>query len=339
MFWSTATIGADEWKAKHSRDKDSAEKERQQFAWAKPWDPPDVKLMPLDPDKVAERVSGYKQGIIPLEALGISIGIDTGKRQLDWTAAAWRERENGFIVDYGEQKVDVDKLGASRGLIQALWDLRTYFESGWHSEDGQIIRPSQVWIDSGYPEHTVPVYQFCQRANEGCAPGQERYRPSKGYGEGQQGKITGSGKYTAPKRVGGGITYIGKDYHMAYVRQAQQSLVHIDANVWKSELHARLGMEADQPGAITLYETTDADSRSDFIGQLTAEEQVEKYVKGKGIVIVWDRIRRKNHKLDSTYAAVAAGHFIVTEAANLAGQYDGKWFASQQQSATLTRGR
>jgi phage terminase large subunit GpA-like protein len=309
MFWSAASIGVAEWLGRHSRDRESAEKELSQFYWAWPWDPPDIKLTPLDPEEVGKRTAGHKKGIVPAECVGISIGVDTGKRQLDWTAMAWLSNENGFVIDYGEQKVEVDKLGLVRGLRQALMDLRTYFESGWHSVDGKIVRPSQVWIDSGYHEHTKPVYGFCLSVNGDCKPGAERYRPSKGFGEGQQ-RMT---RYTGPKKINTEIRYLGKEYHFSRVQSARQNVVHMNADYWKSDLHTRLGMSADEPGAIVLYEAADADEHFSFIDELLAEEQIEKWIEGKGTAIVWDRIRRNNHKLDSTYAATAAGHFILTE--------------------------
>ena len=332
MFWSPGAIGVAEWKARRARDKESADKELSQFYWSTPWDPPDVSLSPLDADELSKRMDGLKKGMVPAKCVGISVGVDTGKRQLDWTAIAWVDDEHGYIIDYGEQKVEADRLGLVVGFEQAFNSLYTYFESGWHSVDGKIMKPAQVWIDSGYHEHTVPVYSFCLTANKDCAPGQERYRPSKG-GENQR-----QVQYSAPKKISKEIRYIGKEYHMSWVSRAQQSIVHINSNHWKSDLHTRLGMPTEEPGAIVLYEAADVFAHSAFVDELLAEEQIAKWIDGKGEVIVWEAIRRKNHKLDSTYAATAAGHFIISEAVRQKAATGESWFGKQKRRSR-TRSR
>ncbi|MHC4178645.1 MAG: terminase gpA endonuclease subunit, partial [Planctomycetota bacterium] len=206
MFWSPAAIGVAEWLGVRARDKESAERELSQFYWTTPWDPPNIKLAPLDAETVAKRTAGYKKGIVPAECVGISVGVDTHKRHLDWTAMAWLAGNNGFVIDYGEQTVLADKLGLVQGFRQAFGELRTYLESGWHSVDGKIIRPSQVWIDSGYHEHKKPVYSFCLLANKGCEPGAERYRPTKGTSAGKA--EVGSHKF-GPLEIG--LAYSPRD--------------------------------------------------------------------------------------------------------------------------------
>ena len=327
MFWSTGAIGVAEWRVKRTSNRESAAKELSQFYWTTPVDPEDVKLAPLDREDVAKRTAGYKKGIIPPECVGISVGIDTGKRQLDWTAMAWLDNYNGFVIDYGEQAVEADKLGLVEGLKKALGELRAYFQGGWHALDGEILQPSQVWIDSGYHEHTKPVYSFCLTANHDCKHGMEVYRPSKGCGVGRY-----LDRYSIPKKLNTDISYIGKQFHMSRLQQARQSLVHMNADYWKSDLHTRLGMDASEPSAIVLFETADVSGHDAFIDELLAEEQVEEWVQGKGTVIVWNRIRRNNHKLDSTYAATAAGGFIVTEAAKAAGAENESWFGKRKKT-------
>ena len=55
------------------------------------------------------------------------------------------------------------------------------------SED-DLFKARQAWIDSGWHEHTEGVYLFCAAINRklGIPKGQELYRPTKGYGEGQR---------------------------------------------------------------------------------------------------------------------------------------------------------
>ena len=41
---------------------------------------------------------------------------------------------------------------------------------------------------------------------------------------------------------------------------------------------------------------------------LTAEAKTEEFVKGKGVVVKWERLRKQNHWFDALYNACAAGH-------------------------------
>lgn len=306
-FATAADVGADEWGANREVDRDNAERELCQFVHCIPYEEPEVELTPLDPKTVAKRTAGFKKGIIPAECVGVSVGVDTGKRKLHWTAAAWMADARGFIVDYGEQSVPADTIGVERGLIKALGELQTYLDSGWQSSDGRRFIPNQIWIDSGWHQHTDAVYRFCQQASAECRRGGERYRPSKGFGEGQRGTT----RYYAPKAIGKEVRRIEKEFHLSWLQRARQMVAHVNADHWKSELHHRLAMSPDEPGAIVLYETADPGEHREFSEQLAAERQVEKWREGRGSAIVWERIRRANHFLDATYAATAAGHLML----------------------------
>jgi len=63
-------------------------------------------------------------------------------------------------------------------------------------------------------------------------------------------------RYSSPKRVNDEIRYIGKQFHFSRIQRT--TLVHVNGDYWKSDLHTRLGMEPDEPGAIVLFETADA---------------------------------------------------------------------------------
>ncbi|KKM14368.1 hypothetical protein LCGC14_1706840 [marine sediment metagenome] len=313
-FATAADVGVDEWLACREVDRENAEKELCQFVHCIPYESPEIELTPLDADVLVKRTAGFKKGVVPAGCVGVAVGVDTGKRQLDWTAIACLADASEFVIDYGEQGVAADRLGVERGLMEALAELQTYLDSGWRSETGALVKPAQVWIDSGYHEHTDPVYKFCLNANKGTKPGAGRYRPSKGFGEGQRGTT----RYRTPKQTSNEIRYLGKEYHFSRTRRAGQSVVHVNADHWKSELHTRLAMAVDQPGAIVLYDVADSREHEDFVDQITAEVQKEKWVDGKGSTIVWERIRRKNHKLDSSYVAVAACDLILVLIASAA---------------------
>jgi phage terminase large subunit GpA-like protein len=331
-FVRAEDVAAAEWLATRCHDRENAEKELRQFFHCLPYDPPEVELTPLDPDAVRQRTGDTKKGIVPKNALGITIGVDTGKRYLHWVAIAWFLNSSGEIcgkiIDYGIQSVESDRRGIKESLLAALRGLSIYLNRGWQTEDGKTLGPSQVWIDSGWHEHTEAVYEFCREENEalGIAYGKERYRPSKGYGENNRRMS----RYFAPQKLNAEIRYIGTGYHLSRVK-GRVLLVHVNADYWKSELHNRLTLPKDAPLAITLYEAADREEHREFAEQLTAERQIEQFEEGRGERIIWERTRRQNHFLDASYSAVAAGHFFLTLLPSQAKSMpsSGQWFANQ----------
>lgn len=314
-FVTAGDLGAEEWLAAKSRDRENAEKKMRQFVWTMPYDPPEIELTPLEAEDIEKRSSDLKKGIVPDDAVGVTIGIDTGKRALHWTAVAVGQGSGGRVIEYGRQPVLSDKLGVKRALAEALVELSQYFTNGWGKRTGETLKPSQVWIDSGYHEHTDAVYEFCAAINKhmGLQIGAEVYRPSKGYGEGQ--RLTA--RYLSPTTKQKGILHIGNEFHIAKVKRNGQTvpgvmLVHMNSDHWKSELHQRLLMPAGEPLAVTLYQAASFSEHSEFAKHVTAEKQVEKFMPGRGTVIVWERIDRNNHWLDSTYSAICAGEAVLS---------------------------
>lgn len=314
-FVSSGDLGAKEWVAARARDREGAEKKCHQFIWALPYDPPEVDMTPLDPDQIAERTGAEKKGIAPDDSKVITIGIDTGKRQLHWTAVATGE-SGTRVIDYGRHPVNSDRLGVRRALVVALTELARYFSNGWTSPGGRRFKASQVWIDSGYHEHTDAVYEFCASVNlEMSLPlGAEIYRPTKGYGEGQR-RMT---PYRAPQAntKQRSILYVGTEFHIAKVKRNGRTipgvlLVHMNSDHWKSELHQRLMMPSEEPLAVTLYQSASSTEHDEYIKHLTAEKQVEKFVEGRGEIVVWDRVDRNNHWLDATYSAICASDAML----------------------------
>lgn len=312
-FADAGELGREEWLAKKSKDRENAEKKQRQFVFCLPYEPPDVDMIPLDADEIQQRVErACKRGMVPAWAKYITVGVDTGKRQLHWTAiAASADDSRTSVIEYGRQPVEADRLGVFRALVEGLAAVRKYLEQGWHAQDGTRFVPSQVWIDSGYHEHTDAVYAFCQQASQGDLRGQERYRPTKGYGEGQS-RI---GRYIAPNHKQADVTSVGRELHLSHVKRNGKVLpgvilVHMNSDHWKSELHQRLSQPLDQPGAMSLYEASDTFGHSEFSSHIVAERQVEKFQPGRGTIVVWERIDRNNHWLDSSYAALAAAVWL-----------------------------
>jgi len=317
LFNSIGSLAVDEWKAAqhppNTPEWENAEKKQTQFVWAVPYAPPQIDMTPLDAEAIAERSSKLKRGVVPEDTVALTIGVDTGKRVLHWTCMAVNEQGGSRVIDYDKQPVRADEIGTKAGLIEAFGLLADYFGNGWSTAKGRKFLPSQVWIDSGYYEHTNAVYDFCQKINEklGVPRGADVYRPSKGYGEARR-QMT---RYIAPEARSKHLLYVGDQFHIARpVRDGRAlpvALVHMNSDAWKSVLHQRLAIPSEEPQAITLYDSASPAEHAEFVAHLLAERQISKHIAGKGEVICWDQVARQNHFLDSTYQATCAGAAIL----------------------------
>lgn len=130
--------------------------------------------------------------------------------------------------------------------------------------------------------------------------------PAVGRGAGQQK----AGVLDKTSQTGSVVQLVGEAYHSAWIPAQQLSLVETDADHWKTWVHQRLATPVGNPGAMTFFKPQVAHEHLSFCKHLTAESKVEEFVAGKGVITRWERIRKQNHWLDSTYDACVAGHGV-----------------------------
>lgn len=324
-FTTAAELGAEEWRARISHDQENAEKKQRQFVWCLPYVPPEIDLITLDPKELLRRTDACTRATVPDDVVAVTVGVDTGKYRLHWHAVATLNSGSAVVIDYGEQPTRAKEIGTLRGLVDALSSLRGHFANAWRSASGAVYPPDQVWIDSGYHEHKVAVYEFCRAANKGLPPGQEIYRPTKGFGERQRGAT----RYIAPKRRTSEVRHIGREYDFRWQRSEGVILVHVNSDYWKSQLHQRLAIPNNEPNRLTLYESPRHDEHLEYVSQITAEVQREEWIPGRGETTVWHRERRNNHYLDAGYLTLAAADFVVAMLKERRQPKPTGWFAAQ----------
>jgi phage terminase large subunit GpA-like protein len=105
----------------------------------------------------------------------------------------------------------------------------------------------------------------------------------------------------------------------------------------KETVYSRLRIRAPGPGYLHLPEWADAE----YLAQLTAEKRIRKYVKGRGSVPEWVKIRERNEALDLTVYCLAAlyilGPQFVKSLAHCAAQLARKLEESQAVAPTAVQ--
>jgi phage terminase large subunit GpA-like protein len=312
LLWSQASLAKEEWEKSREVDQEAAELEMRQFVWTLPSVPATVEMTTLTSFGLTTRQDSqqrYPRGLVPAEAQAFTIGLDIGKRVAHWVAIAWFQDGSGVVVDYGELEIPTDSMGLESAILYALRAFRARCEMGWAWENHADKRPpDQVWIDSGYQgssEYYRPVYMFVK---ESGPLDENRYQACKGFGETDGRQV----RYQAPSKINKEIVLIGEEYHFTYDASQQVYRVDINADHWKSFLHARLAVPLAAPyNAGTLVLFNDLPKNHDkFIKHLLAESQTQEWHEKKSrYVWVWKRKSKQNHKLDAAYMACAAGHF------------------------------
>lgn len=320
-FTSAGDCGAEEWAAKQEKvpsRQEGCEREICQWTNATPFAAEDTTTIDLDADDVESAAVGRKRGILPAGTVGVAVGIDTHARILYWEAKTTVLNPDGtyrlHVFEHSTLKLDATQL-AREAIIRGLRTLKKQFDGGWMSEDGHVHQASQVWVDSSYAPHQVPIYKFCTWANKDLAAMSAVWRPAKGHGEGQLRTTP----YRAPNNKSANVIYVGNDYWIAKPKQGKTEfrgvqLVHVNADTWKTAVFEGFKVrpaDGDQTpaGTITLFEETGPD-RAIYSAQICGEIPKEKSVKDRGKVTVWVYVSA-NHWLDCAYLSTAASDFVV----------------------------
>jgi len=328
LFWRSGTIGAKEFSVAAGADEEDGEKELLQFWWGLPFEPKEIDIAPIDPEQLKRRTSRLPRGQAPAETVAISVGVDVGKYLLHYVSIAWLPDTTGHVIDYGVVEADADSLGINWAAKVALRELRDLLMAGYTVQGAaDPMVPGQVWIDSGWEVTQPEIYAFCRAPEH-----RGRFWPTKGYGYLQQTDRV----YRAPTKKTREIRIIGRDYHFARQREHKVDLVHLNSDVWKTDVRDRLGRPEDQSGALLLF-LAPANEHQRFSKHIDAERPKEIDHPTRGRVTIWEPVRRANHYLDASAYACAAGHRAWTLATAKSGVQPGGWFAAQEQGRRTRR--
>jgi hypothetical protein len=267
--------------------------------------------------EIAAKQTGYNAGDVPGDCHRLTAFFDCHDSLLYWLVAAWNQDFGGTVLDYGTWPKQADRYftlrkarstlrrkyrghGKEAAIYAGLADLEAkILTRQFVRDDGAAFRVERLLIDAGY---LPDVIERRIRASDHAAA----IMPSIGVG------ITAAQKPMAEyRRVRG-------DRHGHFWRipvppgPRRLRLAHLDANYWKTFIHARLSAPAGQRDSLALPK---GDHRL-LADHLTAEYPVR--TEGRGRAVDQWSLRPggpDNHWFDCLVGAAAAASMLGTHLA------------------------
>lgn len=301
MFTAAGQHGLEEWLAARSDDAENAEKERLQFAWARPYKPPKWEANPLNQDEIIVRFHEPRvpRGMVPDGCELLCVGADLRMTELHYVVLAADWDLSALVMEYSVLEIKSRLHGVQQAMTDALWQFHEILEAGFAVAGAESRPPDHVWIDSNYQPDIL--YDFLCEVDSA-------YKPILGCGVGKRFQR----RYRRPKKKTAEVLMIGHEWHVA--KDPDRPLPRIDINVdhWKGIVHESFalpkGPSGYPPGAFTLFSASPREHQK-YARHLMAEVEIEEFVPGVGMVKKFDTKSRNNHWLDcTTYAAAAASY-------------------------------
>lgn len=291
MFADAGAIGVEEFGLKHEQDlKRRATTNRRisqgVFGW--PTDEDDMAIDPLEGIALVNRLSSADFGIAPAGTTRLFAGVDVRKTMLHWTVIATGSYLGTRVVAWGEEPV-LQHIPLEDAILLAGRQLQRNFRDGFPVQGTEEMLPvTLTTMDSGWKPMIVD--KVCLE--------DDFWMPLKGFGEG----VLLDDKYKAPGRKSSTVKFIGDGYDIKYLDD--QWVVHCDASVGKSEVHAALKCDRASHNVMLIAKGTQMQVRQ-LVRHITAEVENVSGESG-ALTSTWKKIREDNHLLDSTsYANVS----------------------------------
>jgi phage terminase large subunit GpA-like protein len=243
----------------------------------------------IDPDSLKARRKPYANEVP--SGVGVLVAaVDVQGDRLEVKVKGYGHLEESWLISYAELRGDP--------ATAAPWNaLSTFLANEYDHENGRTMRVELTTVDSG-GLHTEQVYRYC-RAQLNA---QIRVVPIKG------GSVSGRPLVERPST------------HNSY----QVPLFVLCVDTGKDIVMARMQARLPGPGYMHLPEWPD----DEYLAQLTAERAVRKYVKGRGAVREWVKLRERNEAFDLEVYCLAAlyilGPYFIKRLKDMAAKWASK---------------
>jgi phage terminase large subunit GpA-like protein len=205
---------------------------------------------------------------VPAGVGALTAAVDVQGDRLEVAVYGWGAGEESWLVAFSQ-------FYGSPATSGPWQELDTFLNRTFMHESGKPMKIISTCVDSG-GHHTEYVYRYCKaRLNR-------RVFAVKG------SNLVGLPLVQRP--------HTGNRYGVP--------LFMLCVDTGKDIVMSRLMIRSKAPGFVNLPDWVD----DEFLAQLTAEKSVRKYVKGRGTVREWVKLRERNEALDLTVYALAALH-------------------------------
>jgi phage terminase large subunit GpA-like protein len=186
----------------------------------------------------------------------------------------------GYGADEESWLIAFTQIHGDPAREQVWHELDRFLGQRFEHESGQKLRIHRTVVDSG-GHHTEQVYRYCKGR---LAAGRSVY-PVKG------GTLSGRPLLVERPSI-----------HNRY----RVPLFVLCVDTGKEIVFSRLLITSPGPGYLHLPDWVDAE----YLAQLTAEKAIRKYVKGRGAVREWVKLRERNEALDLEVYSLAALYIL-----------------------------
>jgi hypothetical protein len=260
-------------------------------------------LWRLLPEQVAGNLNKLPRGVVPSDAVTLSVGLDVNvARGVNWVVTAWSGETVGAVVDYGRFPAGDAPLWTAKSAyteeqaifagIQMVLDDLLYNRQFLREGSQERVFPACVGVDCGYKPETIFSAVKAARGKYGAC----QIYPIRGVG----------GKGYAPRQA---ITK-GDTWHVAPYGTTKHNTLFFNADTWRERVQRGFLLPAGCPGGSVSVWGASPEAHEQFANQITAERIVDILHGDKlAVVYVWHlEPGRANDWLDAAvYSAVGAG--------------------------------
>lgn len=241
----------------------------------------------VEPHALLARAEQYR-GEVPAGVGALVAAVDVQGDRLECSVFGYGENEESWLIAHTQ-------IWGDPGLPKTWFDLEAFIAGPWTHESGRQMPIQGFGIDSG-GHHTEVVYKFVATRQ-----GRSESRPFCIKG----GNVPALPLVSTPSR-----------HNRFRVR-----LFTLGVNTGKDLVTSRLRIPRPGPGYVHLPSWIDRE----YVEQLTAERSVRKYVRGKGVLREWVKVRERNEAFDLAVYALATLHILGPGLIKRLGEMAAQW--------------
>lgn len=220
----------------------------------------------VEPEAIRERLERY-DAEVPVGVGVLVASVDVQGDRLEAQVVGFGSHEESWLIAFTQLIGDPSRA-------QVWYELDAFLSQEFEHVSGRKLTIATTVVDSG-GAHTEEVYRYCA-----ARWSRRRVFPIKGGSETGKplvGRPSSTNRYKVPLFV-------------------------LCTDAGKERVVSRLRIASAGPGMMHLPAWID----DEYIEQLASEKAVRKYVKGRGSVRVWQKVRERNEALDLTVYSLAA---------------------------------